>query len=128
MRLKHNLFGLMLVSTVALILQGCASLQSPERISGKYVNKDTLGYIEFRKDGNFYYSFLNPAPPLGSDGHPQNMGTYYFRSAEDLTPYISVRSAHAGRFALRFSPLKDRVYLKHEALSPSELEYERVQN
>lgn len=76
--------------------------------------------IIFRSDGRFYYSFSTPTEKL-----PRNLGHYRFEHATDLKPVLSVRSAHAGTFALRISDTGDRVFLSHPALFTGERVYER---
>jgi hypothetical protein len=112
---------------VCLILVGCVSAPTPA-ISGRYVDKSTGGYIVFRQDGRFYYSFTNPSPPLARDGLPKNMGQYWFNGTNDTVPFLSVRSAHAGQFVLRFSDSKDKVYLNSVYHPEKEIEFERVAN
>src|SRR5258708_31188125 len=111
--------------SLALCLCSLGCVSTAVKVSGRFVNPDTHGFVEFDRDGEFYYSFANPAPPLASDGLPRDMGTYIFQSPDDLTPYLSVRSAHAGRFTLRFSEEKDKVFLKWPGLFPREVEFVR---
>jgi hypothetical protein len=104
-------------------MPGCSS--TAQRVSGRYVNPQTGGFIDFRTDGTFYYSFQSPSPPL-RNGEPTNMGRYYFHGTNVLKPYISVRSAHAVQFAFRFSESKETVYLNCPAITSSEIAFERV--
>src|SRR5258708_19323432 len=124
---KEGPAGTFLALVVCLVLLGCMSAPTPA-ISGRYVDKSTGGYILFRQDGRFYYSFTNPSPPLARDGLPGNMGYYGFKGTNDTVPFLVVRSAHAGMFGLRFSDSKDKVYLNHRSLSDKEIEFERVPN
>jgi hypothetical protein len=113
------------VLVLCLCAGGCVStrVSTREKVVGTYFNVESGGFIEFCANGRFYYSFLTP--PLSSDGHPRNMGQYFFQHAGDDSPILSVRSAHAGQFTVRFSKDREKLFLHHPTLSPSEIEYHR---
>jgi hypothetical protein len=122
-RFIRSVATLFVVATVTLC--GCVSSHHTAGLSGKYVNRDTGGFILFKEDGGFYYSFTNPAPQLLEDGLPMNKGEYYFLRPCDLQPVISVRSAHTGMFEFRFSPTREKIFLTHTELSSGEIEFQR---
>jgi hypothetical protein len=118
------------IGLATVVALSCCSCASPGAggFDGKYVNQDTGGYIIFTKDGRFYYSFSNPQPPLAGDSLPRNMGHYYFRQLGDLTPVFKVRSAHVNQFEIRFSPTRERLYLRCSDLFQGERIYERTRD
>jgi hypothetical protein len=111
------------IVTVAILLclSACVSGSREAWFDGRYVNKDTGGFIEFFRAGDFKYSFYTANPKRVP------IGRYYFQTTSELEPRLSVVSAHAGQFKFRFSESKDKVYVSWR-FSSEVIEYDRVEN
>ena len=121
MRYTRHLSSIMLAAIIFFGAAGC--LSTKVRISGEYGGGTNAAYLCFKPNGELYYTF---APHRPQDGLPWNMGHYTFQTTEERAPHLSLRSAHAGMFQVRFSRTFDRLWVKHAELFTNEIELPRL--
>ena len=122
--MRIPILNVVTIGFLAALLCSCVSYPGAMGVSGRYVNPQTGGFVTFYSNGKFYYSLIAPASS-GGDGR---LGYYSFGKAGDDKPLLTVASAHAGLFDLRFSDSRDRIFVTAPTLFPEERVYAKVGN